>query len=65
VTPDYLRAALEYPPSSLGTADRLHAAVAIDAVCEVIVTTDRAFDGLDGLRRVDPLDTHTLTELRA
>ena len=43
----------------------MHAAVAIDAVCEVIVTTDRAFDGLDGLRRVDPLDTHTLTELRA
>jgi len=42
VTPDYLRAALEYPPSSLGTADRLHAAVALDAGCEVIVMTDRA-----------------------
>ncbi|MDQ3988571.1 MAG: type II toxin-antitoxin system VapC family toxin [Actinomycetota bacterium] len=65
VTPDHLRAALEYPPSSLGTADRLHAAVAIDAGCEVIVTTDRAFDGLDGLRRVDPLDTHAVTALRS
>ncbi len=65
VTPDHLRAAQEYPPSSLGTAGRLHAAVALDAGCEVIVTTDGAFDGLDGLRRVDPLDTHALTALRS
>jgi predicted nucleic acid-binding protein len=56
VTPDHLRAALETKLPGLGTADRLHAAVAIDAGCEVIVTTDRAFDELDSLRRVDPLD---------
>ncbi len=43
----------------------MHAAVAIDAGCEVIVTTDRAFDGIDSLRRVDPLDTHPLTALRS
>lgn len=64
VTPDHLRAAMETTSPGLGTADRLHAAVAIAAGCEVIVTTDRAFDELDGLRRVDPLDTDAINALR-
>jgi predicted nucleic acid-binding protein len=63
VTPEHLRAALETETPGLGTADRLHAAVALDAGCEVIVTTDRAFAGLDGLRRVDPLDTDAINAL--
>ncbi len=63
VTPEHLRAALTSTSPGLGTADRLHAAVAIDAGCKVIVTTDRAFDGLDGLRRVDPLDTDAVKAL--
>lgn len=63
VTPEHLRAAMETESPGLGTAGRLHAAVAIDAGCEVIVTTDRAFDELDGLRRVDPLDTDAINAL--
>ena len=63
VTPEHLLAALTSPSPGLGTADLLHAAVAIDAGCEVIVTTDQAFDGLDGLRRVDPLDTDAVKAL--
>lgn len=61
VTPEHLQAALEAETPGLGTADRLHAAV--DAGCEVIVTTDRAFTGLDGLRRIDPLDTDAINAL--
>lgn len=52
----HLRAALEQPDSPLGTADRLHAAVALDAGCDVIVTTDGDFDGVPGLARIDPED---------
>jgi len=61
VTPQHLQAALDTESPGLGTADRLQAAVAIDAGCDVIVTTDRAFDGLGGLRRSDPLDTAAIT----
>lgn len=63
VTPEHLPSALETESPGLGTAGRVHAAVAIDAGCEVIVTTDRAFDGLHGLRRVDPLDTDAIHAL--
>ncbi len=63
VTPEHLLAALASTSPGLGTADLLHAAVAIDAGCEVIVTTDQAFDGLDGLHRVDPLDTDAVKAL--
>ncbi|HJT03274.1 MAG TPA: hypothetical protein VJ757_06550 [Pseudonocardiaceae bacterium] len=54
-------AALDTESPGLGTAVRLEAAVAIDAGCDVVVTTDRAFDGLGGLRRSDPLDTAAIT----
>ncbi len=63
VTPDHLRDAMQRDSPGLGTADRLHAVVAIEAGCEVIVTTDRAFDALAGLRRVDPLDTAAVKAL--
>ena len=68
VTPEHLQIALGNTAPGLGTpglgtADRLHIAVAIEAGCEVIVTTDRAFDGLDGLRRVDPLDSDAVKAL--
>lgn len=65
LTPQHVQAALETESPGLGTADRLHAAVALEAGCEVIVTTDRAFDGLDGLRRIDPLDTAAISVLIA
>ncbi len=45
------------------TADRLPAAVAIDAGCKVIVATNRACDGLGGLSRADPRNTDGVTAL--
>ncbi|GAA5155555.1 hypothetical protein GCM10023321_29190 [Pseudonocardia eucalypti] len=53
---DHLRAAMAMEPSGLGPADRLHVAVATEVGCEAIITTDRAFDECDRLRRIDPLD---------
>ena len=63
LTPAHLRSALAADTPGLGTADRLHVAVALEAGCDVIVTTDRAFDGVPGLRRVDPLDTEACRAL--
>jgi hypothetical protein len=37
--------------------------VALDAGCDVIITTDQAFDGLAGLRRIDPLDKDAIKAL--
>ena len=63
LTMEHFRSALAHDTPGLDTADRLHAAVALDAGCEVIITTDRAFDAFAGLRRVDPLDTEALAAL--
>ncbi len=63
VTPSHLHAALAIESPKLGTADRLHAAVAVDAGCDVIITTDRAFDGLAELSRIDPLDSDAIAAL--
>lgn len=52
----HLIAALEQPESAMGTADRLHLAVALDAGCDAVVTTDADFDGLTALTRIDPDD---------
>ncbi len=64
LTPAHLRAALALDAPGLSTADRLHVAVALDAGCDVIVTTDRAFDQVPGLLRIDPLDTDAVRALR-
>lgn len=63
ITPAHLSAAFAVEAPGLGTADRLHVAVALDAGCDVIVTTDRAFDDVVGLRRVDPQDTDSVRAL--
>lgn len=56
LTQDHLLAAMDQPESPLGTADRLHVAVAREAGCDVVVTTDRDFDDIVGLTRLDPDD---------
>ncbi len=61
--PEHLPVAMAFTHAGLGTADRLHAAVALGAGCGVIVTTDRAFDGFPGLRRVDPTDPGAVASL--
>lgn len=40
--------------SSLGVRDAVHAACALGLGADAIVTTDRAFDGITGLVRLDP-----------
>lgn len=52
----HLLAALELPDSALGTADRLHVAVALEAGCDTVITTDRDFDTVGGLSHTDPED---------
>jgi predicted nucleic acid-binding protein len=63
VTAEHLRVALNSESPELGTADRLHVAVALAAGCEVILTTDQGFDGVAGPRRVDPLDAEAVAGL--
>lgn len=64
VTDDAFRLALEIDASSLGPNDRLHVATCDLHQIDVIVTADTGFDGVEGLRRVDPLDDDALAVLR-
>ena len=43
--------------STVRGRDAVHAATAIRAGFDAIVTTDSDFDGIPGLRRIDPRDT--------
>lgn len=56
VTDEVFRRALALKAPGLGANDRIHAATALANDIDVIVSTDAAFDGVPGLRRVDPLD---------
>jgi len=48
-------AALSLDAARLGAADRLHVGLCLVHGIETIATADRAFDGIPGLRRIDPL----------
>lgn len=48
---------------SLHTRDAVMAATALNRGVPAILSADRAFDVVDGLRRVDPLDRATVREL--
>jgi predicted nucleic acid-binding protein len=56
VTDEAFARALAVDASGLGTADRLHVGTCLVHGIDTIVTADRDFDGVPGLRRVDPLD---------
>ncbi len=43
-------------PTGLSGADRVHIAVMQRLGMSDIITTDRDFDGINGIRRLDPLD---------
>jgi uncharacterized protein len=43
--------------------DAVFAAVALNRGIDAILTTDRAFDGVDGLERIDPTDDQALATL--
>lgn len=65
VTEDALAHALSMLDSGLHAKDRLH--VGTCAINEVgtVLTADRAFDGVRGVRRVDPFDAEAVDELLA
>lgn len=65
LTTPVLRAALALDVKGLGTADLIHVATCIDAGITDIVTADRAFDDVPGMRRVDPLDELAIDQLLA
>ncbi len=63
VTDTTFSMALSLDAPALGTNDRLHAAVCHEHSIDSIVTADADFDGVSGLRRVDPLDEPALRTL--
>jgi predicted nucleic acid-binding protein len=56
VTDDAFRLARSLDAPKLGPNDRLHAGTCLAHEIEVVVSADQGFDGVRGIRRVDPLD---------
>lgn len=49
--------------ADLGARDAVFAALAINRRIDAILSTDRAFDGIDGLERIDPADERAVAGL--
>ena len=47
----------------LDARDAVFAALAINRGIDAILATDRAFDGIDGLERIDPADERAVATL--
>jgi predicted nucleic acid-binding protein len=65
VTDEVFRLALDLTNLRMGTNDRIHVATCLEHGIATIVTADDDFDGVPGLRRVDPLAPGALGRLRA
>jgi predicted nucleic acid-binding protein len=65
VDDDAFRAALALDAPRLGSNDRLHAGTCIARGIGHVLSADREFDGVHGLRRIDPLDRRALRRLLA
>jgi predicted nucleic acid-binding protein len=65
VTDETFRIALSLEVPRLDTLDRVHAATCFANGIERIVSADKGFDGVRGLRRVDPLNARALGRLLA
>lgn len=64
LTEDVLRGALRLAvPGEVGSADRIHVATCQEAGIPAIVSADRAFDGVRGLKRIDPFDERAVARL--
>lgn len=63
VTDDAFRLALALDASGLGANDRLHAGTCLAHGIDVVVSADADFDGVRGVRRVDPLDARARRRL--
>ena len=49
--------------NDLDARDAVFAALAINRGIDAVLATDRAFDGIDGLERIDPADARAVAEL--
>ena len=56
VTDEIVRRALDLDAPRLGANDRVHVATCLVNGIDVIVSADQGFDGVKGVRRIDPLD---------
>jgi predicted nucleic acid-binding protein len=65
VTDETVELALSLDGGGLGANDRVHLATCRQNGLDAIVTADTGFDGIRGIRRVDPLDTRALRRLLA
>ncbi len=63
VTDDAFAAALGLEAPRLDPLDRLHVGTCLVNDIGVIVSADRGFDGVKGIRRVDPLDPRARRKL--
>lgn len=63
VTDEAFRLALSLEAPQLGPNDRLHVGTCIAHGIETVVSADLGFDGVRGVRRVDPLDGPTRRSL--
>jgi hypothetical protein len=63
VTDEIVARALALEVQGLGANDRIHVATCLENGIDTIVTADTDFDGLRGLRRVDPLDRRAVARL--
>jgi predicted nucleic acid-binding protein len=65
VTDEAFRLALNLDAPQLGPNDRLHVGTCMVHELDVVVSADQGFDGVRGIRRVDPLDTRGRRRLLA
>jgi predicted nucleic acid-binding protein len=65
VTEEALVQALSLEASSLGPNDRLHVGTCRTEGIDLVLSADRAFDEVAGIKRVDPLDPGAVERLLA
>ncbi|MBA2643689.1 MAG: type II toxin-antitoxin system VapC family toxin [Actinobacteria bacterium] len=63
ITDETVERALSLDGGRLGANDRIHVATCALNGIDTIVSADADFDGIGGLRRVDPLDRRAVTRL--
>jgi predicted nucleic acid-binding protein len=63
VTDEIVDAALHLRAASVGADDRIHIATCALNGIDTIVSADAGFDGVRGIRRVDPLDARAMARL--
>ena len=63
MTDEVFAAALSLDHPTPGSSDRIHVATCAVNGIGSIVSADRGFDGIRGLRRVDPLDERAVRRL--